>query len=233
MTNASWPRYLSATEVESLLGLTPIEFRRILDDGEIETDREDDRENSLHKWRKSHDPYERFTYFTEKLIQSTQISVQSLLRYAQGHNIYLSIDTNGCIVCKKFDFNTTGDDSKDILLCKDRIVSLEATIQELKAENARLCKERENQIPKTTNATIARLKADIERLKQDCTDAVRLACEIVKRGPKGNGLPWTEAEIQDLAAELKVSLKGDRMELFKKGMPDHLVKKTPGARRIS
>lgn len=234
MANNIWPEYISAREAGALLGLTPYEFRSILDRGKIETDREEEREHLFSKWEKENNSSSKFRYFTSEIIQETRVSVVSLLRYAERKNIYLSLDDNGKITSVKgYGFKNRNEELlNNIFLYKEENAALLTKIDELKLENERLSKVQKDATPKTCNATLAKAKKDYEELKSDYVGAVKLACAIARQGPKGNGNPWTREEVCQLANDLGVALKGDRLKLFKEGMPDDLVKKTAGARPI-
>lgn len=232
---ADWPEYIPVGEVGMILGLTPRELRHLLDKGNIETNREDDREHAYAMWNKKHDAYDRFSFFNSESLRTTMVSVVSLRRYAKNNNIGLAMTASGKIV--RNDSDLFGDDitkpnATIDALHKERD-DLKNKIQVLENEiNTKISTKKED-VSRTENATIGRLKKIIQERDSDFVAGITLACEIAKRGPKANNNPWTEEELLEVAGELGISFKGSRLKLFKEGMPARLVKKTPGARAIS
>ena len=229
---SEWPEYISATKAALALCLTKTELRDILNSGELETDLEDARKKARSAWEMDHYDLENFNYFNSSLMATARIDTMSFFKYAKKNGISFNINIDGKNLY--YDHRTLSKlNCEDIIQEKqNEIDELTKKVSCLTAENSKLKKSAPNEGAPTDKATLAKYKRYMETIQQKGVSLVKLACEVARQGPR-RGQPWTKDEVSALADELGIAIKGKCLKVFKAGMPDDLVKKSPGARPIS
>jgi regulator of replication initiation timing len=225
---SDWPEYISTEEAIKALGLSRKELRNILNAGDIETNQEEKREEAFRKWDRDELRLAPFRYFDFVNMENAKVHTMSMLNYAQKKGISFNIKSNGMTFSYKHVFKSKDEYIEIIFSKQNEIDQLKKTVQSLKAENATLQAGSTGKRPKTANATHEKYKRYIAKLREQGVQLVRLACELGRRGLKGSQ-PWKNADLEALAGEMGISFTENCFKVLKEGLPDELVRKSPGA----